>query len=125
MTRRKRVASQAAGGAARADSLNLPIQGNMSQQQTDSEDAGFAKIAKTESGQTLDTSSEAWRLYCEACFVLTLPDKSDRRKQGWKATSKREYLAGVRDKRGQAGHDVLRAEMVRIWKLRFPRESPK
>ena len=125
MTRRKKVASQAVAGVVRADSLSLPIQGNMSRQQTESADAGFVKTAKTEDGQTYDTDSEAWRLYCEVCFVLTLPDKSDRRKQGWKATSKREYLAGVRDKRGQAGHDVLRAEMVRIWKLRYPRESPR
>lgn len=121
MTRRKRVASQVRAGVVPADSLSLPMQGNMSRQQTESADAGFAKIAKTEDGQTHDTSSEAWRLYCEACFVLTLPDKSDRRKSGWKATSKREYLAGVRDKRGQHGYDVLRGEMLRLWKLRSPK----
>lgn len=69
--------------------------------------------------RTLASDSEEFRLYCEARFVLALPDKADKRRKGWQAVSKREYLAGVRDKRGQAGHDVLRNEMVRLWKLGY------
>ena len=65
----------------------------------------------------IDSYSEQWRRECEARFALSLPDKSDKRRKGWQAVSKREYLNNVRNKRGQAAHDELRAEMVRIWKL--------
>ena len=68
---------------------------------------------------TIDTYSEEWRHECEARFALTLPDKSDGRKKGWKGISKREYLARVRDKRGQLAHDALRQEMKRQWTSRF------
>lgn len=67
----------------------------------------------------LASDSEDYRLYCEAKFVLSLPDKSDKRRKAWQAVSKREYLAGVRDKRGQVAHDALRAEMIKLWKLGY------
>jgi len=67
----------------------------------------------------IDTYSEEWRHECEARFALTLPDKSDGRKKGWKAIGKREYLARVKDKRGQLAHDALREEMKRQWKSRY------
>lgn len=66
----------------------------------------------------IDTYSEEWRHECEARFALSLPDKSDGRKKGWKAISKREYLARVKDRRGQQAHDALREEMTRQWKLK-------
>jgi len=64
----------------------------------------------------IDTYSEEWRHECEARFALTLPDKSDGRKKGWKAIGKREYLSRVREKRGDAGYDRLRKGMVEQWK---------
>ena len=72
---------------------------------------------------TIDTYSEEWRHECEARFALSLPDKSDGRKKGWKAISKREYLARVRNKRGQVAHDALRKEMERQWKLSYPKNQ--
>jgi hypothetical protein len=81
--------------------------------------AGYAKTVQTLDSRELDSNSEEYRLYCEAKFVLSLPDKSDKRRKGWQAVSKREYLAGVRDKRGQVAHDVLRAEMIKLWKLGY------
>lgn len=72
---------------------------------------------------TIDTYSESWRHECEARFALTLPDKSDGRKKGWKGISKREYLARVREKRGQLAHDALRQEMKRQWKLKYQTQS--
>jgi len=64
----------------------------------------------------IDTWSEEWRHECEVRFALSLPDKSDGRRKGWKAISKREYLGRVREKRGQAGYDRLRKAMVEQWK---------
>jgi hypothetical protein len=84
-----------------------------------SEGAGYAKTVQTLDGRELANDCEEYRLYCEAKFVLSLPDKSDKRRKAWQAVSKREYLAGVRDKRGQQAHDALRAEMVKLWKLGY------
>jgi len=86
--------------------------------QTSIDNAGYARIVKTEDNREFSSTSEAWRKYCEACFVLSLPDKSDKRKQGWKAISKREQLATVRQYRGDVAHDELRAEMIRIYEYR-------
>ena len=62
------------------------------------------------------SSLEDYRRECEARFALSLPDKSDKRRKGWQAVSKREYLQRVRDRRGQQAHDELREEMLRQWK---------
>lgn len=66
----------------------------------------------------IDTYSEDWRHACEVRFALSLPDKSDKRRKGWQAVSKREYLAGVRNRRGQAAYDRLRQDMVSQWKAK-------
>lgn len=113
---KRKPALQERGGAAIASSLNLPIQGKTESQPMAGEGAGFVATVQEKDSLQLDTWSEAWRLECEARFALSLPDTPDRRKKGWQAVSKRQYLAGVREKRGQQGHDVLRAEMLRIWK---------
>lgn len=81
-------------------------------------DAGCVASVQERDSRQPDTWSEEWRLECEARFALSLPDVPDRRKKGWQAVSKRQYLAGVREKRGQQGHDVLRAEMLRLWKMK-------
>ena len=113
---KRKPALRGKGGAAIASSLNLPTQGRTESQPMASEDAGFVATAQASDNPRRDTWSEAWRIECEARFALSLPDTPDRRKKGWQAVSKRQYLAGVREKRGQQGHDVLRAEMLRIWK---------
>ena len=71
----------------------------------------------------IDTYSEQWRMECEARFALSLPDKSDKRKKGWQAISKREYLQRIREKRGQAAHDALRDEMVKQWKSGYQKSQ--
>ena len=119
----RKTRSRVRAGVVHAGNLNQRTLVDISLLTGENVAGGFVRHATTSDGRTLETSSEAWRLYCEACFVLSLPDKSDKRKTGWKATSKREYLAGVRDKRGQSGHDALRAEMVRLWKLRYPKSQ--
>ena len=81
--------------------------------------AGYVRTVQTIDGRELASDSEDYRQYCEARFVLSLPDKSDGRRKGWQAISKREYLARVQDRRGQAAYDALRAEMVALWKLGY------
>ena len=73
---------------------------------------------KSEKQLTIDTWSEENRHACEVRFALSLPDKSDKRRKGWQAVSKREYLNGVLAKRGQAAHDRLRQDMVSEWKAK-------
>lgn len=84
---------------------------------------GDTRTVKLEDGRIAISSSEEYRKYCEAKFVLTLPDKSDKRRKGWQAISKREYLGRVRDKRGDDAHDELRQEMIKLWKLRSPKRQ--
>lgn len=114
--RRQKSVSTAADGVLVASNPSEQILGKIAS--LPMEHAGDGSVANVQASESLqpDTWSEAWRLECEARFALSLPDKSNNRKKGWKAVSKRQYLAGVREKRGQHGHDVLRAEMVRIWK---------
>lgn len=113
---KRKPALQVKDGAAIASNQNPLIQVRIESQPMGGEDAGYVATVQERDSRQPDTWSEAWRLECEARFALSLPDVPDRRKKGWQAVSKRQYLAGVREKRGQQGHDVLRAEMLRIWK---------
>ena len=54
-------------------------------------------------GQVVNSSSEAWRLECEARHVLTLKNKAIK-----------EYLEGVRAKRGIDASVSLRNEMIAL-----------
>ena len=114
--RRQKSVLTAADGVPVASNPSEQIRGKIAYLPMEHADDGCVANVQASENLQPDTWSEAWRLECEARFALSLPDKSDHRKKGWKAVSKRQYLAGVRDKRGQHGHDVLRAEMVRIWK---------
>ena len=49
---------------------------------------------------------------------MRLPDKISKRSAKSETVTKALYLARVADKRGDAAKDVLRGEMVRIWKHR-------
>lgn len=113
---RHKPALQVNDGVAIASNQREQTQGKTRYSLTAPEDAGSAANVQASESLQPDTWSEAWRLECEARFALSLPDKSDNRKKGWEAVSKRQYLAGVREKRGQHGHDVLRSEMIRLWK---------
>jgi hypothetical protein len=75
-------------------------------------------------GRTVKSSSEEYRRHCEAKFALSLPDKSDKRRKGWQAISKKEYLERVRDRRGEQAAKELRDEMMQLWKSGF-RASPR
>lgn len=55
-------------------------------------------------GTEVDTSSEAWRLECEAKAALRLD-----------LNSRRAYLEDIERKRGKAAHEQLKAAIVRIW----------
>lgn len=77
---------------------------------------GYVKVARTEYGIEYATKSEEWRKYCEALYVLRLPDKPNRRKG--QEYCKRSWLQVIRDKRGEEAYFALRGEMMRIWNHR-------
>ena len=60
-----------------------------------------------------DTNSEAWRMECEARYVLRKPRIADRR----------AYLEAVEGRRGIEGRKALEAAIREIWTKRF--EVPK
>jgi hypothetical protein len=55
----------------------------------------------------VDKNSEAWRLECEARYVLGLKDKK----------SRTAYLGRIRTKRGDQAADILEGAVHRAWKL--------
>ena len=77
---------------------------------------GFVRRARTEYGTEHATNSEEWRRYCEALYVLRLPDKPNRRKG--QEYCKKSWLQVIRDKRGDQAYYELRGEMMRIWNHR-------
>lgn len=56
----------------------------------------------------VDTSSEAWRHECEARHIAGLQTREERR----------EYLAFVAKKRGDAAAKALRQRVTEIWEER-------
>lgn len=106
--------SRASVGAATASKASPSMVASTKSAPTERLGAGFVNPASS-AGVSV-TWGEAYRHECEVRFALTLPDKSDRRRKGWQAISKREYLEGVLAKRGQQAHDRLRDEMVKRWK---------
>lgn len=73
---------------------------------------------RTEYGIEYDTNSEDWRRYCEALYALRLPDKVTKRSAKGEVVTKALYLSRVADKRGETAKDILRGEMIKIWKHR-------
>lgn len=53
--------------------------------------------------------SEAWRIYCEAVWVL----KKKRSKR-----TRIEYLDAVEEKRGIKARTELREEMMKLWEMK-------
>jgi hypothetical protein len=61
--------------------------------------------------------SEAYRAYTEAKWVFeVLPVTVNRRRKKTPQISRREYMLGVRDRRGQAAADELAANVTKLWK---------
>lgn len=80
------------------------------------EKQGDGSASNAVSACEIDKTSEQWRHECEIRFALSLPDRSDHRRKGWKGIGKKEYLERVREKRGQAAYERLRGDMVKAWK---------
>lgn len=56
-------------------------------------------------GREVDSASEDWRAECEARHVLSMPS----------VVARREYLAGIRQRRGPNAYEAL-ADLVRaLW----------
>lgn len=65
-----------------------------------------ARLIELPDGRVVGNYSEAWRIYCEAVWVL----KKKRSKR-----TRIEYLDAVEEKRGIKARTELREEMMRIW----------
>ena len=76
-----------------------------------------ARLVMLPDGRQVGNHSEAYRAWTEAKWAMTLPDRVDKRRKG-PHISKREYLEKVRQIRGDAAADALRAAMVELWKKR-------
>ncbi len=76
-----------------------------------------ARLMTLPDGSQVGSQSEAWRAWTEAKWAMTLPDRVDKRRKG-PHISKREYIEKVRQARGDAAADALRAAMVELWKKR-------
>lgn len=120
MTIRKRgkqnKASRESGGVQTVSKPVGLLEANTNTAQTISAGGGFVRRAVTEYGIEYATNSEDWRRYCEALYVLRLPDKPNRRKG--QEYCKRSWLQVIRDKRGEEAYFALRGEMMRTWNHR-------
>jgi hypothetical protein len=70
---------------------------------------GSARIVRTVDGREMGSHRQEWFLYNEATWVLK-KFRSKRTRQG--------YLQQVRENRGEAGMQELRAEMLLLWQWR-------
>ena len=120
MTIKKRVkqskASRESGGVQIVNKPAGLLEANTNTAQTIGAGDGFVRRAVTEYGIEYATNREDWRKYCEALYVLRLPDKQNRRKG--QEYCKRSWLQVIRDKRGDNAYYELRGEMMRIWNHR-------
>lgn len=107
-------ASQESDGAATVSKASQQQAANTKSAQMERQGDGFVSPAK--SAGVSPTWGEEWRHECEVRFALSLPDKSDKRKKGWAAVSKRELLEGILQKRGNLAYERLRKDMIKRWK---------
>lgn len=56
-------------------------------------------------GEVVSSASEAWRAECEARHVLAIPGR----------LARRDYLEGIRKRRGEAGYKYLADLVLAIW----------
>ena len=72
---------------------------------------------KLPDGTNVGSYSEAYRAYTEAKWVLdTLPVTVNRRRKKTPQISRRDYIQGVQDKRGQAAANELANNVTKLWK---------
>ena len=68
-------------------------------------------------GTSVGSYSEAYRAYTEAKWVFEkLPVVVNRRRKKTPQISRREYILGVQDKRGQAAANELANNVTKLWK---------
>ena len=76
-----------------------------------------ARSVKLPDGTSVGSYSEAYRAYTEAKWVLdTLPVTVNRRRKKTPQISRRDYIMGVQDRRGQQAANELAANVTKLWK---------
>jgi predicted translin family RNA/ssDNA-binding protein len=76
-----------------------------------------AKLITLPDGTSVGSYSEAYRAYCEAKWVFEmLPVTVNRRRKKTPQISRRDYILGVQDRRGQAAADELANNVTKLWK---------
>jgi len=76
-----------------------------------------AKTVTLPDGRTVGSYSEAYRAYCEAKWVFeVLPVVVNRKRKKTPQISRREYMLGVRDRRGQAAANELATNVTKLWR---------
>lgn len=67
-------------------------------------------------GRVVDSSSEAWRVECEARYLLTR----------MRLLARRAYLADIQKRRGDAAYNVLRDALIAVHAARAAKpETPE
>ena len=68
-------------------------------------------------GTKVGSYSEAYRAYTEAKWVFeVLPVTVNRRRKSTPQISRRDYIMGVQDRRGQQAANELAANVTKLWK---------
>ena len=76
-----------------------------------------AKLITLPDGTSVGSYSEAYRAYTEAKWVFDkLPVTVNPRRKKTPQISRREYILGVQDRRGQAAANELATNVTKLWK---------
>jgi predicted translin family RNA/ssDNA-binding protein len=76
-----------------------------------------AKLITLPDGTSVGSYSQAYRAYTEAKWVFeVLPVTVNKRRKKTPQISRREYILGVQDRRGQAAADELANNVTKLWK---------
>ena len=76
-----------------------------------------AKLITLPDGSIVGNYSEAYRAYTEAKWVLEkLPVTVNRRRKSTPQISRRDYILGVQDRRGQESANELALMVTKLWK---------
>jgi len=76
-----------------------------------------AKAVTLDDGTEVGSYSQRWREITEARWVLkTLPLKVNKRRPKTPQISRRDYIMGVQDRRGQLAADQLKRDILALWK---------
>ena len=76
-----------------------------------------ARLIELPGGTMVCNYSEAYRAYTEAKWVFeVLPVTVNRRRKKTPQISRREYILGVQDRRGQQAANELANNVTKLWK---------